>query len=152
MGKGFSFSFVVVFLTITLLSLIAIQKSIVTHQREDIYIRTRITDMNKLYEGIVRDVNKAVEIITKRSVSVIINDVVSNGEGIDQADYRIKELMINGTLNGTEEYLMENATIPDWILRIQSVSSQKGYDLDLTVENIEVKPYDSWNLLVTGES
>jgi hypothetical protein len=148
--KGFSFSFVIVFLTITLLSFIGIQKSIISHQRRDIYIRTRITDMNRLFDGIVRDVNKAVDIITKRSISVVVNDVISNGKGASQADQKIEELMVYGTFNGTQEFLMENSTIPDWISRIQAISDQKGYDLVLVVSDIDVKPYDSWNLIVTG--
>jgi hypothetical protein len=149
--KGFSFSFIVVFLTITLLSFIALQKSMVTHQRENIYVKSRITDMNRMYESMTRDVNKAIEIIARRSMSVIINQVVSDGVGTDQADLRIEELMVSGTLNGTVEYLMENSTIGNWTDNMEGVAGLKGYDLDLAVYNIDVKPYDSWYIMVTGD-
>lgn len=149
--KGVSYSFVIVFLTITVLSLIVVQKTMVGHQRENIYIKSRIVDMNRMYEGITRDVDKAIEIIVKRSVSVIINDVISNGRGVDQADFRIEELMINGTLNGTQKLLMENSTLINWMDAMEYVSEIKGYDLTLTLNDVEVKAYDSWNILINGE-
>jgi len=150
MKKGLLFSFIMVSLAITLLSLIAVQKSLVFHKREQISIEARINDMDKMYESIIRDVNKASEIIIKRAISVCIGYIVAEGEALDNSQASLKELTWNGTLNETEESLMKNNTLPDWIEKIRYVGDLKGYDINISIDNFEIRPYDSWNLVTEG--
>ncbi len=150
MKKGIMFSLILISLTITLLSMIEIQKGLVHHKREQISIEARLNDMYKMYEGIVRDVNKASDIITKRAISVCISSIVSEGVSLNNSQESLAELAWNGTLHSTPQSLMENNTLPDWIAQIKNVGDTKGYNINIIITNFEVKPYDSWNLVTTG--
>lgn len=149
--KGLLFSFIMVFLTITLLTLVFVQRSMVSRQKEMLTIEMRIEDMNNLYESIVRDVSKGFDIITKRGVSVLISHISQTGEGIDQADFSLKELILNGTFNKTQETLMENATVHKWIDKMKLIGELKGYDINITFDNMNIEPYDSWHLIIEAD-
>jgi len=151
MRKGVLFSFIMVFLTITLISLILIQRSLITHSREHIFIESRIKTMNNFHESLVRDVGKSLEIIARRALSVAFNNASDQGVGLDQADLRLKELIENGTLYGNPQGLMENTTLSNWTDKIEEVSLLKGFDVILIPEISEIKPYDSFNLMIELE-
>lgn len=149
MRKGVLFSFIMVFLTITLISLIMIQRSLITHSREHIFIESRIKSMNSLHESLVRDVGKSLEIIARRALSVAFNNVTSPpGIYLDKADERLKELILEGTLYGRPEALMENTTLSNWTDKIEAVSRLKGFNVNLDPQTLEIKPYDSFNLMI----
>jgi len=146
------FSFLMVFLTLTLLSLIAIQRSLIYYRREHMYIETRISAMNEMYESILRDARKTIEIIGRRAISISYNHVIETGEGLGfgEATNTLEELIFNVTPSGWDESelkYMENATLPFWMKKIGVECTRKGFDVNITFQDFEVKPYDSWNLL-----
>ncbi len=67
-----------VFLTITIISIVAIQRSLVSHKREQLFIETRINSMNNMYESTVRDLEKSLEIIAHE-----VGAVAKSLKGID---------------------------------------------------------------------
>jgi len=147
MKKGLFFSFIMVFLTVTIISLIAIQTSLISHRREELFIENRINSMNNLYESIVRDVQKSLEIIAIRAMAVTFTNVSSPpGNPLDEANETLKELILNGTLENTPMPLMENATFLEWIDKIQEVSELKGFNTIINVHTMTIRPYDSFNL------
>jgi phosphohistidine swiveling domain-containing protein len=150
MSKGVTFAFTLGFLGLTLLTLIAVHRAIIWHRRERIYLERRIADLNRLYESVLRDVDKALGIIAHRAISAATGHVITTGVGLDDAALRLMELMLNGTLNGTLDPLMENATIPYWIDRMEVMANLKGYGLDLEFGSLDLKPWDSWNLILEG--
>ncbi len=156
MGKGVMFSFIMVFITLSVLALIAIQNSLVTERREQIFVETRINSMNNMYESMTKDIDKSLQIISRRAVSVAFSNVSVSEAGIpphplDEANETLAELILNGTLEGTEEPLMENATFNYWIDRIKELSILKGFDMDVSTNSLVVKPYDYLHLLVKTE-
>jgi len=146
--KGIMFSFVMVFLTITLLTLIAVQRSLVTEGKEQLFLETRINSMNNLHESIVRDIKKALDIITTRAISVSISYAVIEGNPLPDADRALEDLILFGTLNGQPQPLMINATFGNWTDKMAEVGLLKGFYVNITRIDLKVKPYDSWNLEV----
>ncbi len=146
--KGIVFSFIIFFLAVTVIALLLLQRSLISSRLEEIFVEERITSMNSLHESIVRDLGKVTEIIMRRAIVVAASHVISEGSGLDNATLRLEELVLNGTLNQTPESLMENSTLSDWIKKMESVSIIKGFYSNLTLLDLEIKPYDSWNLLV----
>lgn len=144
--KGVMFSLIMVFLTVTLITLITLQTSLVSHRREQLAIETRINSMNNLYESIVRDVKKSLNIISRRAMSVAFSNVSMRGYGLNEANETLVELILSGTLEGSPMKLMENATFPEWVDRIENVSLLKGFNTTIDVKNLVIKPYDSFNL------
>lgn len=148
MKKGVMFSFIMFFLATTLISLILVQQSMISYRRRQLSVEIRVEDMKNFYNSILRDMGKVFNIILKRAISVTISDVVNEGEGRESADSTLTELVINGTLDGVSQELMENATIPYWVNKIMDLGDVKGYDVEIATEDFKIKPYDSWNLAV----
>ena len=108
--------------------------------------------MNDMYESILRDVRKTIEIIGRRAASISINHVLETGEGLGlgEAPNTLEELVFNETpsgWDGNELIHMENATLPYWMDKIGAECTRKGFDVNITIQDFEIKPYDSWNLL-----
>lgn len=137
-----------VFLTITLLTLIAVQRSLVTERKDQLYLETRINSMNNLHESIVRDIKKALDIITTRAISVSISYTVVEGNLLPDADHALEDLILFGTLNGQPQPLMINATFGNWTDKMAEVGLLKGFYVNISRIDLKVKPYDSWNLEV----
>jgi len=156
MRKGVMFSFIMIFVTLSILTLIFINNSLISHRREEIFIEMRINNLNNMYEGLIKDLDKSLQIISRRAISVAYSNVsVPLGDEppqpLDNADIRLAELIENGTLKGSSEPLMENATFTEWINKIKELSVLKGFESDIEIISLEVKPYDYIHLLVKTE-
>jgi len=147
--KGVMFSFIIVLIALALMSLIAVQKSLVSFYGEKLAIETRVNSMNSLYDSIVTDSGKALGIIAKRAASAADSFVITNGRGLPEANQTLLELIVNGTLNNTAEILMEDTTIVDWKNKMEDVGSLSGFNTNITILELKIMPYDSWNILST---
>ena len=155
MGKGILFSVTLFFLAVTLVGMIIIQRSLVSYRRERMFIEMRINAMNNHYDSVMRDLGKTIEASTQRAIIACINNISLDFKPLQEANVTIKELIINGTLDGERVYLMENATVPYWVQRIEDVSTLKGFNVDIDTgkinETLVIKPYDSFYLLVEAD-
>jgi phosphohistidine swiveling domain-containing protein len=104
--------------------------------------------MNNLHESIVRDIKKALDIITTRAISVSISYTVVEGNLLPDADHALEDLILFGTLNGQPQPLMINATFGNWTDKMAEVGLLKGFYVNISRIDLKVKPYDSWNLEV----
>jgi len=151
MRKGIMFSVVLFFLAITLVGLIAIQRSLVSYRRERIHIEMRIKSLNNMYDSLIRDAGSTLETSLRRAMNAAFNNVSAEGVGLSKANETLRELVMDGKFNGDVEELMENATFPYWVEKIAQVGILKGFYIDITYYELEVKPYDSFNLLAQIE-
>jgi len=149
--KGILFSYILLTIALTVVAIIAIQKSLVFFYGEKLAIETRINAMNNFYDTIAEDAAKALDIISKRAISSAVSSVITNGVGLDQADFRLKELILNGTLNKTDEALMEDSTFTIWIGKMEEIGDLSGFNTNISVQELEVKPHDSFNIFIRTE-
>lgn len=147
MKKGIMFSIILFFLAASLIGFIAIQRSLISHSRERIHIEMRIKSINNMYDSLIRDAKSTLDTGLRRAMSAAFSNVSSEGIPLSDADEILRELVLYGTLDGTDEDLMENATLPYWIVKMEQVGVLKGFYIDITLHTLEVKPYDSFNLL-----
>jgi hypothetical protein len=104
-----------------------------------------------MYDSIIRDLGKILEIIVQRAMVVCFNNVSASGVPLSEANETLKELVLYGTMNGTEELLMENATFPYWVGKIEAAGALKGFNINIIPKTLWIKPYDSFNLIVVTE-
>lgn len=149
--KGVLFTFIIVLIALILVAIIALQKGLVSFYGEKLAIEIRVKSMNNLYESMTIDAGKALDIISKRAASVADSFVITTGHTLPQANETLLELMVNGTLNNTPEVLMEESTIIYWENKMVEIGNMNGFDTNISLTNIEIRPYDSWNLLITAE-
>jgi phosphohistidine swiveling domain-containing protein len=148
--KGLFFSLIMLSVALILVELVAIQKGLISFAGEQLAVEIRINSMNNFYDSIIIDCEKALDIISRRAVSAAISNVITNGIGLQNADSSLEELIVNGSINGTEEALMKDATIIDWKNKMEEIGNLNGFNTNITFQRIKVEPYDSWNLITTA--
>ena len=146
MKKGIMFSLLTLAVIIPVLAIILVQQITISSYREKVTTEIRLKELLDTYESITQDLDKSVEIVAPRAISACVNFVINNGTPLSSATDTIEELMIYGTLNSNSEELMEGNTLPVWINKIKNVTSLRGFITDIQLVDVEVKPYDSWNL------
>jgi hypothetical protein len=151
-SKGIAFGLLLVVLSLSLVSLTILQKEIYRKNIQKIYIENRIYDMNNMFESVTLDLDKAIEITAKRAIAIADSQVITTGNALINADQNIKELILFGSINGVEQALMENATLNNWISKMNILGREKGYEIKITINRFEIKPYDSFNLLAEGDA
>ncbi len=147
--KGVLFSFILIVTMLSMVLFISVQRGLVYSNSERLAADTRINSMLNFYNSIVSDGGKALDIITKRAVSSAINHIITTGTGLQQANETIRELVVNGSIDGVLQYLMQNSTIIDWKGRMEALGIGEGFDVNISFIDVKVKPYDSWNILVS---
>ncbi|MCX8179344.1 MAG: hypothetical protein N3E38_01225 [Candidatus Aenigmarchaeota archaeon] len=148
--KGIGFGLILVLAALTLVSLVMIQKEIYKKNIKKFYLESRIDEINSLFESINLDLEKAIDITAKRAIAIAVNEVIVSGRGLENADTAIKELVLFGSMNGAKRELMENVTLNNWLEKISYVGLKKGYKINSSIVELNVKPYDSFNVLIEG--
>ncbi len=90
-------------------------------------------------KGVERDFRNALSIAGKRAMLAATDKVILEGLYLDDAVSSIKELLVNGTLDGNESFVMENNTIEYWLFKIEQ--SVQEMNINLSYSNLSV--YDS---------
>jgi len=96
--KGIMFSVIIIVLAGAIIAGIIYHSVLISTHRERLLVEIRASEMHNLYKSILRDFDKAIDVIAPRAISSAISYVVTNGIGLDEADKRLEELIINGTL------------------------------------------------------
>ncbi|MBI4176522.1 MAG: hypothetical protein HY518_04905 [Candidatus Aenigmarchaeota archaeon] len=100
--------------------------------------------LHQVEKSVENDFQKAVSISGQRALIAASDSVLSTGAYIDNSSARLGELMENGSLYGNPTFLMENNSIPDWILLMQGV--QTGFDLQINHSGLAASNLDGFNL------
>lgn len=94
--------------------------------------------MKQLADSIELDTAKAIEISARRALIEASNYVVSSGEPLSDAKENLTTLMLTGVLNGSESFMMQGNTMPNWSARITAKDTNFGVSVEygnLTIEN-----------------
>ncbi|MEM5790681.1 MAG: hypothetical protein QXP77_01370 [Candidatus Aenigmatarchaeota archaeon] len=146
--KGIMFSVITIVLAGAILVGVIYHSVLISSHRERLLVEIRTSEMYNLYKSVLRDFDKAIDVIAPRAISSAIGYVVTNGIGLDEADKRLEELIMNGTLYGVQEPLLEDTTLPEWARGVEALSFQRGFILDIDINSYEIRPFDSWNLVL----
>jgi len=103
--------------------------------------------MHEVERSIEKDFVQAMSISGKRAFLASSNDVIREGRKLDNADTRLKELLINGSLYGNFTYVMDNNTVNDWMDKI--LAMDLGFDTQLSYSNLDLQGHDAFNILLT---
>ena len=146
--KGIAFTLIILIALVPIVTLLLLD---ITQQasRREITNSIKISEMQNLYNSITNDYYKFVQISLPRAISAAINYDIETGEGLDDTALRLQELAVNGSLYGVQENLMNGSTFHDWTNKINTVASTKGFVTNISISSISIKPFDSWNILVS---
>lgn len=168
--KGFFFTIATILLILPLILLIMFYSNISDTSNKDAIARIRCDELHYFVEDIEEDLNRAMVIFGRRSAVYAVDYVVSSG--ISLRDYSfycsplcpmdcntfiynntgseaaIGELILCGTLYGENVTYMINHTMREWIDRILIRSQELHYNVNITVDSIDVVPMDAWHFYV----
>jgi len=102
--------------------------------------------LHQLVASIEFDTKKAMEISGRRAIIAATDTVLNSGVPLTNAKANITALMLQGRINGTDNFMMINNTMPEWSYRI--TSNPVNFDVSLQYGNISVENYDGFSLRI----
>ncbi|MDI6798522.1 MAG: hypothetical protein QMD12_00785 [Candidatus Aenigmarchaeota archaeon] len=145
--KGIIYSITSILFIIAISVVIIIYNSLSRSLGSDVSDKVVSDMINQFKKNAEADLEKAITIVGKRAILSAVNYTTTSGNALDDSVARLKELMENGTLYGDVSTFMLNNTIYNWTRRIQDIASATGFELSLNISPVEVRPYDSFNLI-----
>ncbi len=163
-----------ILLVIPLILLIAFYLSSAQTKSEDTLAKIRCDELHYFVEDIKSDLGRALVIFGRRAAIYAIDDVVSTGRDLD--DYRlncssacnvdcqqfsfemngseaaITELMLCGTLKGSDIDYMVNHSLSQWIDRVQRRGMEIHYNTTIGVNRIDVVQSDPFTFAIVLNS
>lgn len=100
----------------------------------------RIGKASFFLESLFSDMDRSLKIATRRGVTGVTNEVIVNGESLNNFRENISEAVINGSLDGKDLNATENASLNEWSSRVSSIASESGYELNTSVVNYTFSP------------
>jgi len=174
MNKGFFYTIGVVLLAIPLILLIAYYATIPQTKMEDTISKVRCDELHYFVEDVRMDLERALVIFGRRAAIYSINEVVDSGRPLDNyvfnctagcpvecgtfvfedngSEAAIAELVMCGTLHGSNISYMTNHTLNQWISRIVDHGRERHFNLTLTINDILIQPRDAWTFTSISNS
>lgn len=116
---------------------------------EQITISIRSGEMASYVDSLGLDMPRVLDISTKRAIISEINEIDLRGAGLDNAQMRLHELMLNESIYGQKSYWMNATSVPYWIARVQQIGGQQGFSANITANLLQIIPNDAYSLRVT---
>lgn len=118
-------------------------------------VKTRVHTMNDFVSSIETDMERALYISGYRAIISLNRYVTSNQSNysyLSDTESAFREMIINGTLNGTIiDILMENQTILDWAAKIEGLGQSIALATNLDVGSVTIAHATPWTLRVTAD-
>ena len=147
--KGILYSTMISLIVIPILALILFYSQ--SSQIRSIDTDIRANELEYFTQSIELDLIRFVSINGKRALISAVSFVVINGTGLDNAPYRIKEMMENGTLYGETAPLVDTSNMKVWEGEINEIAKDSGFLVELKDSEVQVSQLDSFNLLFEVE-
>ena len=142
--KGLFYSVMIAFIIIPILSLIIFYSQTET---QNIDINIRSSEMEYFSKSIEEDLIRFLEINGKRALISAVSNVITNGIGLDNAQLRLREMILNGTLYGVPSPLVDQKNLIWWEQNVTGIASNAGFNLTFLGTNINISQSDSFDIL-----
>jgi len=143
--KGQLYTVMMTLFIIPILALIVFYSHTTIPKNIDTSIRAE--ELQYLSESISEDLMRFLQINGKRALIAATSMVITNGRGLDNAPASLREMIENGTLNGTQPFADEkNLTI--WEKNISDIATTQGFKVNfINALPINVTQSDSFSVL-----
>ncbi|ACS89113.1 MULTISPECIES: DUF2341 domain-containing protein [Thermococcus] len=159
--RGFILNSLVLVLLIPMLLLLATYEDVTSWIVKSQSERVQVERTFRVTSYLEEDFKNALELSTKRALSLAVDFVTNEHTPIDNASKAIKELILRGTYPQLSGYsrvslFMGNNTLRDWIINLRDELSRQGYVLSPSVDEIlssiqvKVVPLDSFHVVVNA--
>ncbi|MBN2203224.1 MAG: hypothetical protein JW700_03510 [Candidatus Aenigmarchaeota archaeon] len=143
--KGILYTLMISLMLIPILALVIFYSQ--TSQIRDIDTDIRANELEYFSKSIERDLERFIEINGKRALISAVSKIVVNGTPLDDAQMRLGEMMVNGTLFGEPSPLVDESNLMFWQDRINEIADSSGFIVDFENIQIYINQSDSFNLM-----
>ncbi len=147
--RGIFYSLSVLMILVPIVTFIFVYSNISQTQLNELSLEIRGAKMVSFMKAVDTDLERILEISSKRSIAAQLLYIDLTNQSIDVADDRLLETMLNSTLFGNPP-LIPDSSLTQWIDKLESKGEQTGFDVNITVLSLSVKPYDSYSILVSS--
>ena len=146
--KGQMYSLIAIIITIPMIMFFSYTMLSSQESKADIYRGIVAEQVTTVADSMDSDFRKAMEISGKRALISAINWEILKGEGLTDAVYNLTELTEKGTINGTENLIMENNTLTNWSTKISEVRT--NFETGINYGNLQIVS-EGFNLVLSAE-
>ncbi|MFB6166861.1 MAG: hypothetical protein ABEJ62_01205 [Candidatus Nanohaloarchaea archaeon] len=132
--KGFMYSIFAIFLIGLLVIIVSNPVRI-----GELDSRTPVSRIDETYyflSSVQDDLERGTGIIAKRAFSTAINHVLSNVEPLERPEIALESAFLNGTINGSNQSLMQDSAFEDWRRAVVSKAQKSGWKLSVEIGNL----------------
>jgi len=147
--RGLVYSIITLLLLTPIFLFIAAYLEAEQTRDEQTVLKIRGDEISNYAESISLDVPRILDMTSKRALVAALNYIDVNGTPLDDAQYRVEELMLNRTIYGSNSSFMTSSSLHDWEDRIEAIGTRFGLIANVSVLALEVAPYDSFRLNVS---
>ncbi|MBW2990346.1 hypothetical protein KY348_01435 [Candidatus Woesearchaeota archaeon] len=148
--KGLFYLFVsVIFASVMILVFLAYKEYSYTDRQK--VVETRIMTINDFIKDIDSDSKRVIYISGFRSLIALEDHIARSGKYLNETEKLFRVAFYNGTVNGTQVKILENASYYDYLEKLRVIADKIGVDIDINVTNITLYHDSSWsiNVIVT---
>jgi hypothetical protein len=146
--KGLIYTIISVLMVASIIAILLSYASISYSLRKDTAEKIISDQLHYFAKNVEEDIERALRIAGKRALVAAVDNVTLGGEPFPQGEAinKIFELAQNGTLDGSRNDFMVNNSISYWMDVIEE-KANKTFKFKLNTSKIEIRPYDSFNIL-----
>ncbi|MEM2146162.1 MAG: hypothetical protein QW279_12425 [Candidatus Jordarchaeaceae archaeon] len=146
--KGLIYTVISILIVASVIAILLTYLNISYSLRKDTAEKIISDQLHYFAKNVEEDIERALRISSKRALIAAVDNVTLGGKHFDQgtAIDKIYELAQNGTLEGSRNDFMFNNSISFWMETIEE-KANKTFKFKLNTSPIEIKPFDSFNIL-----
>ncbi len=150
MERGLLYSIMLLLLLAPVLLFIFSYSNTASQKNAQLVSHIRGSEMASFSSSVTQDVPRVLEIAGKRAIVSAINYIDINGVPLDDAELRIRELMVNNSLYGGHQPAMDGASVADWTVNLAALGAQRGFNVTVNITGVRITPKDAFTLNMTA--
>jgi len=147
--KGQMYSLIAIIIVIPMIMFFSYTLLSSQESKADIYKGIVAEQVTLVADSMDSDFRKAMEISGKRALIAAVNWEILKGENLTDSVSNLTILIEYGTINGTENLIMENNTLINWSTKISNV--QTNFNTNVTYGNLQISA-KNFSLILTAET
>ncbi len=137
---------VLIILSVLLFSLTVQTESRLREKR--LSLDARISSVDHFISDIERDIERGLYIASFRALLGIQQEMTETGEYFTNFNGTFSELVINGSINGSYQTVIDNAELNEWVGRIAEKADALLIVVNYSIKNVSVSHVSPWVLAV----
>jgi len=109
----------------------------------------QIDAMGDFLNDVQRDTERGLFISSYRALLALQEHVITTGEFLNDTEALFLEAVSNGSIYNKNASIMVASTFPNWMQKIELEAAELNFDLNLTLNSIDVAHNDPWHITAT---